>query len=377
MDTQAVDVVVIGAGMAGATAAAALSADLKVALIEAEDVPGYHSTGRSAAIWVLNYGPADVRRLTFLSRGFFENPPPGFSEAKLIRRRPVVFLANEAQRAEMAALLAEGQGLRPADLAQVYAMIPALRPGYLAAAAIEPDAFDLDVAAIHQGFLRQLRANGGKLALRSRAGRIERVAGEWHVATTNGAVFHAPVVVNAAGAWGDEVGRMAGAAHLGLIPCRRTAAIIDPSPFDAADWPMILDVGHGWYVRPEARTRLLVSPADQTPSYPHDVQPDELDIAIGIDRMQQALAIEVRRVEHSWAGLRTFTPDGSLAFGWDRQAEGFFWSVGQGGYGIQTSPAAGLLVADLITGRDPGEAGSILAVIDPGRFAAMGSVQPA
>ena len=138
------------------------------ALIEAEDVPGYHSTGRSAAIWVLNYGPADVRRLTFLSRGFFENPPPGFSEAKLIRRRPVVFLANEAQRAEMAALLAEGQGLRPADLAQVHAMIPALRPGYLAAAAIEPDAFDLDVAAIHQGFLRQLRANGGKLALRSR-----------------------------------------------------------------------------------------------------------------------------------------------------------------------------------------------------------------
>ena len=374
MDRHGFDVVVIGAGMAGATAAAALSADLKVALIEAEDFPGYHSTGRSAAIWILNYGPADVRALTGLSRSFFETPPPGFSDVALIRPRQVVFLANHAQRAEMDALLAEGQGLHPADLAEVYAMIPALRPGYLAAAAIEPDAFDLDVAAIHQGFLRQFRAHGGVLALRSRAGRIERVSGEWRVQTNSGAEFHAPIVVNAAGAWGDEVGKLAGAAELGLVPCRRTAAIIDPSPFDAENWPMIIDVGHGWYVRPEARNRLLVSPADQTPSNPHDIQPDELDVAIGIDRMQQALDIPVRRVEHSWAGLRTFTPDGSLAFGWDRQAEGFFWSVGQGGYGIQTSPAAGLLVADMITGRNPGrnpgEAGSILAAIDPARFAA-------
>ncbi len=372
MKKQAFDIVVIGAGMAGATAAAALSADRKVALIEAEDAPGYHSTGRSAAIWILNYGPPDVRRLTGMSRGFFENPPPGFSEVPLIRRRPVVFLASGAQRAEMDALLAEGLELSAADPAEIYRMIPALRPGYLAAAAIEPDAFDMDVAAIHQGFLRQLRANGGVLALRSRAGNIERIAGEWHVATSSGAVFHAPVVVNAAGAWGDEIGRIAGAVQLGLTPCRRTAAIIDPSPFDAENWPMIIDVGHGWYVRPEARTRLLVSPADQTPSYPHDIQPDELDIAIGIDRMQQALDIEVRRVEHSWAGLRTFTPDGSLAFGWDHQAEGFFWAVGQGGYGIQTSPAAGLLVADMITGRDVGEAEDILAAIDPGRFAPAG-----
>ena len=369
MDTHEFDVVVIGAGMAGATAAAALSADRKVALVEAEEAAGYHSTGRSAAIWILNYGPLDVRMLTGLSRGFFENPPPGFSETPLIRSRPVVFVANEAQLAEMDALLAGGAELHAADLAQVHAMIPALRPGYLAAAAIEADAFDLDVAAIHQGFLRQLRANNGVLSLRSRAGLIERVAGEWNVGTSSGAVLRAPVVVNAAGAWGEEVGQIAGAAKLGLTPCRRTAAIIDPSPFDAENWPMIIDVGHEWYVRPEARTRLLVSPADQAPSYPHDIQPDELDIAIGIDRMQQALDIPVRRVEHSWAGLRTFTPDGSLAFGWDRRAEGFFWSVGQGGYGIQTSAAAGLLVADMITGRDPGEAGSILAAIDPRRFA--------
>jgi D-arginine dehydrogenase len=370
MDTKAFDVVVIGAGMAGATAAAALSPDLKVALIEAEEAAGYHSTGRSAAIWILNYGPADVRVLTGQSRSFFEKPPPGFSEVPLIRHRPVVFVANSEQLAEMEALLAGGAELHPAEIDTVYEMVPALRPGYLAAAAIEPDAFDLDVAAILQGFLRQLRANGGVLTLRSRAGRIERVGGEWQVETSSGTVFTAPIVVNASGAWGDEVGQAAGAAKLGLTPCRRTAAIIDPSPFNAENWPMIIDAGHQWYVRPEARTRLLVSPEDQTPSYPHDIQPDELDIAIAIDRMQQALDIEVNRVEHSWAGLRTFTPDGSLAFGWDSQAEGFFWAVGQGGYGIQTSPAAGLLVADMITGRDPGEAGSILAAIDPKRFGA-------
>ena len=369
MEKHEFDVVVIGAGMAGATAAAALSADRKVALVEAEEAPGFHSTGRSAAIWILNYGPLDVRMLTGLSRSFFENPPPGFADVQLIRHRPVVFAANQGQLAAMDALIAGGAEIRPAAPAEIEAMVPAFRPGYLAAAAIEVDAFDMDVAAIHQGFLRQHRANGGVLALRSRAGMIERVAGEWNVATSSGAIFRAPVVVNAAGAWGEEVGQIAGAAKLGLTPCRRTAAIIDPSPFDAENWPMIIDVDHQWYVRPEARTRLLVSPCDQTPSYPHDIQPDELDIAIGIDRMQQALDIEVRRVEHSWAGLRTFTPDGSLAFGWDRQAEGFFWAVGQGGYGIQTGPAAGLLVADMITGRDPGEAGSILAAIDPGRFA--------
>jgi D-arginine dehydrogenase len=176
------------------------------------------------------------------------------------------------------------------------------------------------------------------------------------------------VVVNAAGAWGDEVATFAGVTPIGLVPKRRTAAIIDPSPWDAEHWPYIMDADEQWYARPEARTRLMVSPADATSTYPHDVQPEEIDIAIGIDRMRQALDIEVRRVEHSWAGLRTFTPDGSLAFGWDQAQEGFFWCVGQGGYGIQTSPAAGRLVADLVLGRDPGAAASVVAAMNPGRF---------
>ena len=371
MDTQEFEVVVIGAGIAGATAAAHLSRHRRVALIEAEDTPGYHSTGRSAALWLQNYGPTDVRAFSRLSRPFFEQPPAGFAEVPLMRQRAVLFLAAPAQLADLEALLAEGIGLRRCAVEEAAALVPALRPGFAAAAAIEEDAFDLDVAAIHQGFLRMLWANGGVLALRSRAGLIEW-RGAWEVETAAGSVFRAPVVVNAAGAWGDEVAALAGARPLGLRPCRRTACIVDPSPFDVADWPMVIDAGHDaghhWYARPEARTRLLVSPADETPMHPHDVQPDELDIALGIDRMQAALAIAVRRVEHAWAGLRTFTPDGSLAFGWDRNVEGFFWSVGQGGYGIQTCPAAGQLVADLVLGRHPGEAATIVPTVDPARF---------
>ena len=368
MQTEEFDIVVIGAGMAGASAAAALAPDHRVALIEAEEVAGYHSTGRSAAIWILNYGPPDVRALTGLSRSFFENPPEGFTEAPLLHRRPVVFLAPADQRDHLQQMLDEGIGLRACSIEEIRKLAPALKPDYAVAAAIEEDAFDMDVAALHQGFLRQLRAHGGALSLRSRSGRVERKSGRWEVETSSGDLFRAPVVVNAAGSWGDEVAAQAGVRRLGLQPKRRTGVIIDPGEWDVEHWPMMNDVGHSWYVRTEARRKLMVSPADETDIHAHDVQPDELDIAIAIDRMQQALDIPVRRVERSWAGLRTFTPDRSLAFGWDKGAEGFFWCVGQGGYGIQTAPAAGKLVADLVSHRDPGAAGSIVAAIDPARF---------
>ena len=368
METQDVDVVVIGAGIAGSSAAAALAADWRIALIEAEETAGYHTTGRSAAIWIQNYGPPDVRTLSALSRPFFEHPPRGLAEVPLMTRRLVVFLAREDQQADLAALHAEGSSLRDISLTDVKTLVPALREGYAVGAAAEFDAFDIDVAALHQGFLRQLRGRGGRLALRNRAGRIEHRNGRWNVETSAGAVFRSPVVVNAAGAWGDEIASIAGIATLGLSPRRRTVAIIDPAPTDVTHWPMLISVGHDWYARPEARTRLMVSPADQTPMHAHDVQPDELDIAVGIDRMQQALDISVQRVERSWAGLRTFTPDGSLAIGWDAASEGFFWCVGQGGYGIQTSPAAGRLVADIVAGRDPGGAGGMIGTVDPRRF---------
>ncbi|MDT7951485.1 MAG: FAD-binding oxidoreductase [Acetobacteraceae bacterium] len=368
MDTHDVDAVVIGGGIAGATVAAHLANDRRVALIEAEEQAGYHTTGRSAALWVLNYGPADVRQLTGLSRAFFESPPPGFTDVPLLRRRAVLMLARADQAAEMADYLREAREVRSIEPHEAEAMVPALRPGYAAEAATEDDAFDMDVAALHQGFLRQLRAAGGKLALRHRSSRIERRAGRWEVDTETGGCFRAPVVVNAAGAWGDEVATQAGIRPLGLVPKRRTGCIVDPAPWPVADWPSVYDVGGQWYCRPEARTRLMVSPADETPMHAHDVQPDELDVALAIDRMQRALAIDVQRVERRWAGLRTFTPDGSLAFGWAPDGPGFFWCVGQGGYGIQTSPAAGQLIADVIAGRDPGQAGAVLAATDPARF---------
>jgi D-arginine dehydrogenase len=368
MENHAFDALVIGAGIAGATAAAHLAPARRVALLEAEESAGYHATGRSAAIWIRNYGSPDARILTAASRAFFEAPPPGFAQAPLMRPRPVVHLAPPGQVEQLRAMIAEGDAMREIALAEVAAMVPALRPGYAAMAAIESDCFDIDVAAMHQGFLRQARAAGGVLALRARAGRIGRKDGLWHAQTATGAVFTAPVIVNAAGAWGDEVARLAGLDPIGLQPKRRTACIVDPGAYDCGDWPLLGDAGHGWYVRAEARRKLMVSPADETDSAPCDAQPDEYDVAVAIDRMQQALDIPVARIEHRWAGLRSFTPDRGLAIGQGTET-GFFWMVGQGGYGMQTAPAAGALLAALVDGRDPGALAAAVPLCDPLRFA--------
>jgi D-arginine dehydrogenase len=366
--TSDFDIAVIGAGIAGATVAAALSADYRVALIEAEAQAGYHTTGRSAAIWALNYGPPDVRVLTGLSRDFFLNPPADISPIPFGTHRPNIYLAAAGQAHALDALIAQNLGIVDIELAEVKRLMPALRDGYAVRAGLEDNTFDMDVTGLHHGYLRRLRRANGVLLLRSRAGRIEREHGLWHIEITGGSVVTAGTVVNAAGAWGDEVARIAGVAPLGLSPRRRTAVIIDPAPFDVADWPMVHSAAYEWYARPEARSKLMVTPCDETPMHPHDVRPDELDVAIAIDRMQQALDIPVHRVEHSWAGLRTFSPDRSLAFGWEKSVPGFFWCVGQGGYGIQTAPAAGELIADIIAGRDPGKAGSVVEAVDPMRF---------
>jgi D-arginine dehydrogenase len=368
MGTQDFDAIVIGAGMAGATAAAHLAPTHRVVLLEAEESAGYHATGRSAAIWIQNYGPADVRRLSAASRAFFENPPASFGDAPLFAPRPVVTLAPEDQREALEAMLNTGEGLEPIAVRDIAAMGVPLRPGYAVAAAIERDAFDIDVAGLHQGFLQQLRKAGGVLALRQRAGRIERRDGVWRAETASGAAFRAPVIVDAAGAWGDEVARIAGVTPVGLQPKRRTALIVDPGAHDCTGWPLLGDVAHTWYVRPEARRKLMVSPADETDMPPHDVQPDEIDVAVAVERMQQALDIPVQRVEHRWAGLRSFTPDRSLAIGPDADAPGFFWMVGQGGYGIQTAPAAGALLAALVRSEDPGALSPIVPLVDPNRF---------
>jgi D-arginine dehydrogenase len=362
------DVIVIGAGIVGASAAAGLGATHRVALLEQEEQAGFHTTGRSAAIWIRNYGPLDVRVLTGLSEEFYHNPPADIGTDKLAVGRKILYLAPADQTDDLDELIGQDLGIEEISLGQAKALCPAIIDGYAVRAGLESDGFDMDVAALHQYYLRRARAAGGQLLLRHRAGRIERKNGVWEVETSGGAVITAPVVINAAGAWGDEVAKLAGLPPIGLVPCRRTAAIIDPAPYQVEHWPMVQSAGHDWYVRTEARTKLMVTPCDETPDVPHDVQPDELDVAIGIDRMQHALNIQVRRVEHSWAGLRTFTPDRSLAFGWDNAAPGFFWCVGQGGYGIQTAPAASALVTAMVTGEDPGPAGAIIPAIDPMRF---------
>jgi D-arginine dehydrogenase len=368
MTIQAFDALIIGAGMAGATSAAHLAArGLKVALLEAEESAGYHSTGRSAALWILNYGSPDARLLTGASRAFYEAPPPGFAEAPLLHARALITLAPEDQRAHLEQMVAEGKDIEFIPVAEVEAMVPVLRPGYAVLAAVERGGFDIDVAATHQGFLKQVKAAGGVLALRHRAGRIWKDGVAWQAETSGGATFAAPILVDAAGAWGDEVAAIAGVAKIGLQPKRRTALLIDPG-HDCAEWPLLGDADHTWYARPEARRKMMVSPADETDMEPHDVQPDELDVAIAVERMQQALDIPVRRVEHRWAGLRSFTPDRGLAIGEDPDAKGFFWMVGQGGYGIQTAPAAGRLVAALATGGALGDLAPIVPLVNPARF---------
>lgn len=368
MEIIEADIIVIGAGMAGACAAARLAPGRRVLLLEMEARAGYHTTGRSAAIWVEDYGPEDVRALTLASRGFFENPPPGFAAAPLMHPRGCLMLAPPDQVDALDAQLARATGLREISLARAHALLPVLRPGFAVRAALAEGSFDMDVAALHQGFLAMLRAHGGRLLLDAPARQIDRPDGLWRVISGDRA-FCAPVVVNAAGAWVDQVARLAAVAPIGIVPKRRTACIVDGPPgARPADWPLAEDALGSWYCRPEARAKLLVSPADATPSHPHDVAPEEIDIATGIDRMQQALDIPVRRVEHAWAGLRSFVPDGSLVIGEEPTAEGFFWMAGQGGYGIQTAPAAGQLLADLVLGR-PHDA-RLAAAVAPARLRA-------
>src|SRR5699024_10316805 len=241
-------------------------------------------------------------------------------------------------------------GMQEIDRDEALSMVPVLDPKWLVAAAVESDAMDIDVNAVHMGFQRQLKAAGGQMVCAARVQALERRDGLWLARTPQGE-FRAPVVVNAAGAWADTVARMAGVGALGLEPRRRTAMIVDaPAGVDVRRWPMVNDAAESFYFKPEAG-KLLLSPADATPDQPSDVQPEDLDVAIAVDRFEQAVITSVDRVEHRWAGLRTFAPDGALVIGWDPRAKGFFWVAGQGGYGIQTSPMASRVAASLLAGR--------------------------
>jgi D-arginine dehydrogenase len=374
MQHQNFDVIVVGAGMAGASAAAEIARTRRVVLLERESVPGYHSTGRSAALFSATYGNAVVRALSRASREFLYTPPEGFAEHPLVRTRGSLHIARSDQLANLTSFFAlpdVAANARPVDAKEARRICPLLRDGYAAAAIFEPDAADVDVHALHQGYLRQFRARGGILITDASVTALQRNSAKWIVHTTEGE-FGAPVVVNAAGAWADEIASLAGLGPLDITPNRRTALLVDPPPgIDVDSLPNTIDIEEQFYFKPDAG-KLFLSPADETPSLPCDVQPDEMDIAIAIDRVQQAAAIDVRHVSRKWAGLRSFAPDRSPVIGYDERTTGFFWLAGQGGYGIQTAPAASLLASVLVSeGRVP-EAlvafGVDEALVSPDRF---------
>ena len=365
------DIIVIGAGIAGVSAAAELAATARVIVLEREPRPGYHATGRSAAFFVAAYGNAAVRAVTAASEPFYRSPPRGFSDVPLLRPQPCVFFGRPDQRAAMKSLHDEIPSLRVLDPEQVRERVPVIQPGYLEGGLLDGTGGDLDVDAILQGFLRRLRERGGELYPGREVRGISRGNGLWKVVTGK-ETLAAPLVVNAAGAWVDEIARLAGLEPLGLQPKRRTAMLIDaPQGHDITDWPLMVNVEEEFYFKPDAGA-LLLSPADETPSPPCDARPEELDVALAVDRFETATGLEVSRVTHRWAGLRTFAPDKTFVVGFDPRTEGFFWLAGQGGYGVQTSPGMAQLAAALITGASPQEQAGIgddlVGQLAPGRL---------
>ncbi len=367
---------IVGAGIAGASASYHLAQAGPTLLIERESQPGYHSTGRSAALYTETYGNRVIRALTLASRSFFEAPPKGFTEHPLLTPRGTMVIAREDQRETLAAALAESKAIQPAvegiGPERAAKLCPALRPGYVASAFYEEDARDMDVHAIHQGFLRGFKAAGGKLACDAEVLGLARKGDGWTIETRAG-TFTADVLVNAAGAWADVLARMAGAAPVGLQPKRRTAVTIEPpAEIDFRRWPAVIDIDEQFYWKPDAG-QLILSPADETPVDPQDAQPEEMDIALCVDRVETASTLAIRRIARKWAGLRSFVKDKTPVVGFAKDAPGFFWLAGQGGYGIMTSPAMGRVAAALARGAvlpaDIAAHGVTAAELAPARFA--------
>ena len=368
------DFIVIGAGMAGAAAAYFLADHGRGVVLERESAPGYHSTGRSAALYTETYGNAAIRALTVASGRFFRAPPAGFADVPLLHPRGLMVIAQASDATRVEHEIAAGKrfapNLRMLSAGEATALCPVLRDDWTGHAFLEPDAMDIDVHAIHQGFLRGFKAKGGRIVTDAAAQAIAASDRGWEVETRAGR-FIAPVLVNAGGAWADEVARLAGLPPVALSAKRRTALIVDADPVPNAAWPMVVDIGESFYFKPESG-RLLVSPADETAMPATDAQPDEIDIAEAVARLEAATRFKVRRVLRKWAGLRTFASDKTLVIGPDPLARGFIWMAGQGGYGIQTAAAAGRAAVALAHGAalpgDLAELGLVAADLLPNRL---------
>jgi D-arginine dehydrogenase len=363
------DYAVIGAGIAGAAFAARVAPRASVLLLEAEAQPGYHSTGRSAALYTSLYGNALVRALSRASRDFLGAPPPGFTEHPLLTPRGRLYIGSEPQR-HLIDEIAASPFTRTMSSAQARDWVPVLRPEAAAHAVLDTSAHDIDVNALHSGFLRMAKAAGASLVCNAGVLTLQRAQG-WRIVTAAGE-FRARVLVNAAGAWADTLATMAGVRPLGIEPLRRTAVLIDsPDAAGSAAWPAVIAADGSFYFKPDAGL-ILASPCDETPSEPCDAQPEELDIAIGVDRVENATTLAIRRVTRAWAGLRCFAPDRSPVVGYDAGCEDFFWLAGLGGYGVQTAPALSALAASLALHQPAPkgfEASSIhAAALAPSRF---------
>jgi D-arginine dehydrogenase len=364
------EIIVIGAGIAGASVAAHLAQHRTVAILDMEDRAGYHTTSRSASSYEPNYGPKPILALTRASKAFFMKPPEGFTDAPIFTRRGSLVIEAKGQKQDAKNFLAKAVDIEELSEDQMLALIPVLREGYAMRGFLEAGTGALDVDLIHRGYLKLFKQRGGVLKLEAGATKITKSAGQWHIETPQGE-FTTKLIVNAAGAWGDQVAELAGVKAVGLIPKRRSIGVIAVPDHDVMKWPFVVDCAESWYTVPQSG-KLLVSSADATPVDPHDAYADDEAIAIGIDRLMQATTIDVQRLEHSWGGLRTFSPDTAPVVGFDPSTDGFFWLVGQGGYGIQSSPALSRTAAAMVLKheipKDVLAAGLDIAHILPDRF---------
>lgn len=343
------DIVVVGAGMAGASLAAAIGARARALVIEAEGQPGYHTTGRSAAFWTESYGGPLVQPLTKASG-------PILAELGMLTPRHALTLGREGEEARVAAFAERyrsiGVDVDLLDRAGIEKHVPGLRRGWTCGA-FEPSCCDIDVAALHQHYLAEARKAGVELRCSAALTGVERTGRGWMLALADGCRVTTAILVNAAGAWGDPVARMAGVKPLGIAPYRRTIAQLAVSPSAPPDLPLVLDIAESFYFKPDSG-RLWLSPHDETPSTPCDAAPEEIDVALAIDRFERVVDWRVERVEHRWAGLRSFAPDRLPVYGFAPEEPTFFWFAGQGGVGIQTAPAAAELGARLVLGERGG-----------------------
>jgi len=340
------DIVVIGAGIAGASIAAEMAPHARVLVAEAERFPGYHTTGRSAAFWEECYGGPGIVPLTLPSGEWLR-------EHGFLRKRGALYLAQSEDASALDAFEASfaGTGVTIERLGRTAteSLIPSLEPAWTEAIS-EPHCADIDVGGLHQHFLAAAKQGGAELRTGYRLSSAERHDGDWLLGFENGETVRAATLVNAAGAWADHVATLAGARPLGITPYRRTVVQLRVDPAPDPDMPLVLDINGGFYFKPEGG-RLWLSPHDETPSEPCDAAAEELDIAIAIDRFEKVVGWTIMAVERKWAGLRSFAPDRLPVYGADPRVEGLFWFAGQGGFGIQTAPAAARLGAQLLLGQ--------------------------